>query len=712
MTISGILSEESVSNNVLISDIIFSSGILSDEDFGVTYVHNLTLVPHSILSDEDFGVTYVHNLTLVPHSILSEESVSNNVLISDIIFSSGILSEESVSNNVLISDIIFSSGILSDENFGVTYAKLTLLSFQINISPISANNDSFVYKSGFGESSIEQILTDLRNGFSFIQESLFTLSNGDPFSGITRGVTSLGIAGIQVNSNILNAALKGIQKDKLLLSSDPVYGVEVLKEVISEKDIISGVVPSVTSIGNTSYSTVQNAYDILLDGVSIKNSIESCDVTISQSSVHNSIEFSSFDMDLYKNSDPSVLQKSGRIEVHIKSRILTFLLETRNGEEFNFRVWGRSLTAIDDSPFSEEISLQVTSPITVSDLLRPTLSSTLIWDADDWVLPVGISLKGTPIANVIKMAKQIGAIVRSSDTGQIHVRKKYSVRPIDLESSLYSTSYNRDDDLIELSLDEKLGTEYNKIHVFGYSGDVQVPDLELEEPCVLQGSPCHVRAYWDNGILPTIDPSVYLTDGTFTDEGFHTEFIKNEIVEFKDGISSTRKPVTTLDPTDIAWIGADGGDISWSKYTKKLNIKHSAFRIANISYITTYRRYNLHGHNVSKLMQVLAIPPSLDISVILIQGDADKQAPDLTEGWLSSDYIATIAGTAWLDDNKYARVSMSAEAPYIDNLLDGGISNVEDGVLAVSGNVYVTEASIHFEKAKITNRIGFLQCQI
>jgi hypothetical protein len=403
-----------------------------------------------------------------------------------------------------------------------------------------------------------------------------------------------------------------------------------------------------------------------------------------------------------------------RILGSVGNRSFSFLIEDRSGTEHNFTVWGRTITALADSPYSEEISVkleveQAASAVAAS--MVPT-GVNFVWDLPDWQLPVGFSFVGLPVAGIANIASHIGGILRCQDDGTLLARRKYLVRPVDLPLAASVVDYDRYSDIIELNVSEQAGTDYNLLNVFGYSGDVQVPELMLEETCVVRGETCHVRAYWSNGTMPAASPDVYLTAGNYTDEFTHEEEVVEEIVEFKDGAATTTKPVTYLDQTDVGWIGADGGVVSWSPHTRELTIADNAFRLAHIEYTASYRRYAVHSHDVPALMQVLTIPPSVSIEVELSQYPADKQAPDLRRSLLTTEAAAVEAGTAWLDDNKYTKYSVTITAPYADDAVDGNICQVDDGIIFLSGNFYIEGADIIIDGPKVTNNLRLIQCQV
>lgn len=704
------------------------TGIVSEEEFGSAEFVDLLLF--SIGSEEEFGSTILGNLEFYPTGLATEEAFGD-AFVGEVLYLTGINTEEDFGqskftlfiepDSVNLGEIFGTTevfmpvdplAILSEEDFGTSVIVNLLRGVQNLQSPLGAMDTGF-YPTGFGIVSTQLYLYSCSDSYSDIQIFKGQLLDGDPFDGLWKYPTAAGITSIQNLATCLDESVTSIQSLLTDLNEDPIHSIQVVKETIDGVTPTVGLQQCSLRFQDTQTSYLSVDYDIILDGVSIKDRITAAEIIITQRSIHNSFRIQSTDMQLFVQSDPRLEYGTTRISIIIGSRTLNFLLEDRSGKEYDFSIWGRSESALEDKPFAEEVSIALSEPTSAASVVHQMINTISIdWQCADWIIPAGFSFVGIPLEGVQRIAKQIGAVIRCLDNGTLVVRQKYQIRPINLSVEAPGVDYDRESNLIEFGIREDAGCQCNRITVIGYSGDVQTPDMEVEESCIAEGETCHVRAYWSNGLLPKTSPSVFLTDGAFTDEGLFTEEIIEEVVEFKDGEAVVSKPISKLELTDVAWIGSLGGVVSWIANTKNLSILNEAFRLAYIKYTTTYRRYTLYGHDVTALMQVLTIPADVDILVELVQSPGDKTASDLKAAWLSTESIATVAGTAWLDDNKYTKYVIAASAPYNSIAIDGMIAGIDDDVLSITGNCYLIEASIIISGAKVTNKLEFVQCQI
>jgi hypothetical protein len=559
---------------------------------------------------------------------------------------------------------------------------------------------------------IQGIVNTLTTSTEGIQPLLQQLCEGDPFVSLQSLKNKLTDDKRKVQG-ILNAIAGSIEGIQPLLQSMSLGDVASLQKVLSEiadKDfIISQQKLLQTLQGLTSASFPAVEYDILLDGISIKNKINGAVVSCREDSVHNSIEIQSIDCDLFWDCDPVEMEGVSRIEISVGSRQIYFLLEKRAGDEQSFSIWGRSLSAREDGPYAEDLEYSLDEPKSAKDVVEEILTiSSLDWQCDDWLLPTSFEFEGVPIDGVMQIAAVIGAVVRCKDDGTICIRKKFPVRPVDMDSAIAGVNCDRKN-LIELNYDYVKGTHYNAVEIVGCTDDVDLPDIYVEEDAPEMGEDVHIRAYWA-GKKPSGTIETYVTDGGIIPLGEEVGEEKAEVVAFEDGVASVSKPITSI--MNVEWIGDSGGEVIYDKYSKELEIGDGAYRVAKIKYETTYSRYRLDSHNVEMLLALLTFGGESDVSVLVKMGEGDRLASKLYGSLLTSESIAVVVGTAWLDANRYDHKRVKLETPYDDNALDGVLVYVNDAEIDCVGNFHIESSDIVIRGPKVVNELEVIQCQV
>lgn len=561
-----------------------------------------------------------------------------------------------------------------------------------NLYPERLKN--FIGRSALGTEKL------LKSSYGFGTQ-LFTIkSGGMGLSTIMRCLNNLGVFSQKIQKILGTISGNETQKTYKGFSS------------IEEKDLIQKHFLGMTIMDDivTNISFLSTAYEVYIDGYPMKNFITSMQIKMSDSEVHNSLSFTSFDFKLYQRCNPNTNKGETRIEVHVGTRIFYFLIEERTGSYSGFTCWGRSPSAKIDSPYVSESDyaiVEAEKASSVSETIADDVSVT--WQSEDWVLPPTFNFKGLPIEAIVEIVKSIEAICRSDDTGNLIVRDRYPIRPVNINSAVPVLTYDNESNLIELSVKENLGTKENKIEVQGITEDVEIPQLELEESPTGQyekGKDILVRAYWGTNSPPEIT-EYYTTDGSVRKVSSSKTVTRTETIVFSDGQARTNYPISRL--RSYKWVGKSGGTINWKKFSNELYIENTKSFIVSVTYESTYQTYRLYGHDVSMLIFVMVINSQYDIAVQVKMGDADTEAPALSKPLLTNHSTAVKAGTSYLDDKKYDTVEISFTAPYNDLAKDGIVVSLEDPNLQVSGKCHVKECTIDFDGAKVTNNITALQ---
>jgi hypothetical protein len=460
-------------------------------------------------------------------------------------------------------------------------------------------------------------------------------------------------------------------------------------------------------------------YTVWLDGVIVNGSILNGSVSCSLDSVHNSIELNCLGKGLFYKSSPfdAALKGTARITLYIGQRTLTFMLEERSGDETSFKLWGRSLSALEELPYSVPITTgyALDSPTLASEVAASLLNyRSLTWMATDWVVPTTFQFTGGPLDGVTTLANAIGAVVRSTDDGNLIVLPYYPVRPVFMQGSTPLVQYDRSALLRSLGYQEKRGEGYNAVEVSPFSSGDSPPQMELEETMdggasPIQGQEVHVRVFWAG--RKATDISAYVTDGEV--EALEDDLsyeVTETLLEFREGKTSVQYPIDSL--TDVIWIGDEGDNLDFVQNETELTIDDLEFRVATVRYKTKYSRYRIYNHDVAKLLHVLSYYSRPDEGILVKIDPGDVQAPSITNDLLTDDNAAIACGTAYLDKEYYNTKQFSISAPYQDDAQDGEIVSLEDGEIGCHGNFLILSSQISFEKNKVVNVMECLQCQV
>jgi hypothetical protein len=433
-----------------------------------------------------------------------------------------------------------------------------------------------------------------------------------------------------------------------------------------------------------------------------------------EGSVHNELIIAGNDPELFSWADPEIMYGEPRIEAIVGSRVMNFIIDSRDGEMTDFTITCLSVSAKEDGPYTTEIDFQLDTPTLASEIAASLVTYCPVqWEADDWVVPESFSFQGTPLHGVVRLAEEIGAVVRCQDDGSLLVRKRRPVRPVDMPHAKADVSYDRSN-MIVLSHSETPESGYNAVKVTGLMPETFIPQMALEPiedgdstRGPKTGETCYVRVYWA-GHEPSVI-STYVTDGLITPVGggaFYTD-TKEEVVEFNDGMASVGLPVFEL--LSYEWIGDDGGQVEFVTHSNELNIDAGKFRVARVKYRTRFVRYQLERHNVERLIAVLFLTVDPAVSVFVRTAADPVEGNTIDAPLLSSEHAAVARGTAWIDQ-QYRKSVCEVTVPYLDIAIDGNIAFIDDSHIGSPGNYHIVRSEISIQGPMTVNRLRLEKC--
>ena len=531
-----------------------------------------------------------------------------------------------------------------------------------------------------------------------------------PLVGIqSRSVIPVGMgpSSLQVVVNQLSPIVKAVHSVENTLSSEPVQSIHAVILKINDTDPIQSVQVIENEIGDITPEFQSTDYDIFLDGSSIKGQVTMAGVNLAEDNVHNQIELQSLSKELFWNSDPAFSEGIPRIEVHLGARVIKFLLESRTGDKTTFSLWGRSASAQEDEPYREAIDVTLTEATSARTVAEAMLSIVnLDWQIIDWVLPIDFNFQGNPVAGVQRIARTVGAVVRSKDNGDILVRNRFPVRPADMQTATPDVEYDRVTNLLALGYEDERGTGHNAITILGLSPDVLLPELDLEEDSPLIGQTVHMRAYWPTGTIPAPIQTL-VTHGFIVDAGDGEESLTEEVI-FEKGEGSVDRPIKEIQA--VSYIGYEGGPVEFTPYDQTVRLVGGGYAIANVLYKTAYTRYQMFDHFVSILLTTLSLEGVPGVSLLVKIPPGDSEAPSITDGYVTNNASAKERGTAWLDDNRYNRKKISIRVPYHADANDGNLAYIHNAEVDVTGIFHIKRASIAFQGPQIVQQLEVVKC--
>jgi len=265
-------------------------------------------------------------------------------------------------------------------------------------------------------------------------------------------------------------------------------------------------------------------------------------------------------------------------------------------ETFNLVVDGKTLSR--DAPGAQRMEITAVSPVALLDApftgvvtyydSRPRqarsvvedLIGTVDWRLPDWIIPAGALMLAnvTPLAAARNIVNAIGGIIESNPDGSVVCRRRHPVSIPDYGTATVDHSLF-DADVISTQAQIAPRRGYNRVVVSNEIG--QAASKDRLEYIDLDGKSGVVRAWLGTDrpvvLAHTGHPSTGITPlGSITRS-------ETETVEFVDGKSSVRYPVTSV--TSVVWQHTNLGSVTASGQTLTADV--GGYSLAQVTYTTT-----------------------------------------------------------------------------------------------------------------------------
>lgn len=351
-------------------------------------------------------------------------------------------------------------------------------------------------------------------------------------------------------------------------------------------------------------------YDILIDGVSVKNAALTCNIVLDEGQFVNTCDIELADTALWPDVEPN-LSGDLRIEVKIGTVQYFFMLEERgvsiNVEENTINVWGRSKTALLDAPYSTPLDTELDATKLASEIvddLAPgfTVDFQIL---DYFVSPGAIEQLGrAPVEVIFELAAAAGGIVRCSPEGDLIIRYSHPEDLVAFESETPAYFFTDYDNVV--TLDEQLESKQLANAVLieeqtssgpGLAGRIETDD-DLS-PSVLAGVSFYIRVYLvdtpDQSAFPGWPLDFYSLDlsqgaavflGTIQRE-------EEEMVEILRGAGNVGFPIVSI--TSLDWQTEDLGALTFTQGAEEVVLASEADEngLVKVTYQTVYDSWRI-----------------------------------------------------------------------------------------------------------------------
>ena len=432
-----------------------------------------------------------------------------------------------------------------------------------------------------------------------------------------------------VEEHLINYIGDKLQKDITLindiLSINPLIKDLNLLNSIGTLDALNwGDFELVADIGP---SAPTGDYDILIDNISIKDSVESMSLTLAEDYFVNSFKASISDISLWDSLAPDG-STTLRVKITIGTDIFYFLLEKRELEgdvkARSISLWGRSKPATLQEPYSTKLTDQYLSAGMASSAIASLAPGfTLEYNIMDYYIPENVlEVAGKTSIEVIKeIARGGGGIIRSGKQGELIIRYKYPYNPETLDSETAIWTYSDVDNVIRLSENDIQESGYNAVLVetdtsslesSNVSGTIVLDtDRTPENPTITD--PIYIRVYLN--AIPDYSESGYpssfyemrLTDGSIYYNGTVIQE-ETEEVEIVSSKGSTQYPI--LEILSYDWLGLDPGtlDVEPDRENSLVLIPSGSRTegLVNLTYNTVYDSWRISGLSEDAVLFVAA----------------------------------------------------------------------------------------------------------
>ncbi|QJT11059.1 LamG domain-containing protein [Oceanidesulfovibrio marinus] len=453
---------------------------------------------------------------------------------------------------------------------------------------------------------------------------------------------------------------------------------------------------------------------VFIDADEITSAVLECDLRQSLDSPHD--EFSlqcgrgkrSID-EILDNAAPLDSAATPRLTLCIDGKAHHFLLETRGRDGRTVRLGGRSPSVLAESPYADTVTVE--GGVLASEaaqILAESCGLSIFWDTHDWRLPESWIGSGPPMNSLLELTMAVGAFLRWDSARQAFAAVDASATGIGRQPAQDCTA----EPLLSATEAHEQGTGCNAVTVYGFSGEIFLPRLEVEPPPEdlsghLRGAPATVLAHWPGGRSDTA--WTWSSSGTVTPLGDFLLWRRQALTPFVMGRAELNAAPAVLGR--VQWIGAHGGAVRLSPGRQELLCDPGRSGIAVIDYAVRVQRFLLSDHDVSALVFLVAASAADAAGVNVIHGPGSVRREDeAIEAPLLTDRAGAVyrarSHLAW---NSRPLRSLETAMPYRSAIAPGSSLLLDDGQAGIAGPCLVRATHLHARGPKLVHNLELIQ---
>ncbi|MBF0488161.1 MAG: hypothetical protein HQK98_08375 [Nitrospirae bacterium] len=509
------------------------------------------------------------------------------------------------------------------------------------------------------------------------------------------------ISGIAAGQVQLSEIFEGFAKASYLLSSmaEGINAAQSISNEIVDSTVFAQYIKNML----TQLAIKRNspAWDITLDGTTIKKYIKDVTLTKSESEAVNHLELQIAGLSLFDKCNPINGYGMERIVLTIGGETYRFFIETREISETydksGLTVWGRQKSGLLAEGYAQKLTQTYSDryAAAIAIEIAENCGVTLYWNAPNYWIN-SFSADAFPIDAIIQLAAAIGAIVQTTPDGSIVVRHKYPVVPSNLPTPNIAVIFDRDNILgLDLSEEQAL---YSKVTV-NIKQDTTASynfSSEVAPTCVTPGGSATIKIYIPNENIKY--------DLKATPSGKIREIVSGivetltETIILTDGSGTTAKTIFKVISYQLYSCNSAHTEIKYTIGTKEITVDNDTCAICEIQYETLYDTWEISCDVAQKIGVCLVTytDDAMPSSVTVMMGDGGRAAADITNDLVYGENQAKTVAEAFLDDNFYRKKKYQLDVPYL-GCQTGQIASVADDRHNVYGVGIIREASLNIK---------------
>ncbi|MBF0607686.1 MAG: hypothetical protein HQL61_09085 [Magnetococcales bacterium] len=465
----------------------------------------------------------------------------------------------------------------------------------------------------------------------------------------------------------------------------------MLQALGNEMVAMSALFAQYMNLNNDSFTLIQpdTDWDIIIDGISVKDRVLSIDVTCNETNYMDSIELTLVGVEDISGFDPDVTSESRteeRIELRLPAYSYHFLLESIEVKESfakqGISLHGRQKTALLMEPFAEKVSQVYNNTLASAIAVELAGDIPITWAVDDYLISQ-MSIDGYPLEAIAELAGAMGGIVRTQKDGSLLVRARYPVRPDRLPTVAPTRIFDHGNIIaMDISQEQPLYSAVT-VQVSKETAASKNYTMQTSGSCAESGQAVDIYIYKPNPAAQyRLKASGVIS---LTSKGQVVETVQEDI-DLVGGSGSLSNPVFELVSYSID--GCSGNcELNYTPGDTSVYVDNASCCVLHVRYITKYDHWIATSDREHRVVICAVEDENAETTAVrCIKGIGSKQANDINNVLVMSPPQARIVGETYLNDNYYKKEKVKIKSVFND-MKDGDIVTVIDNNKRITGIV-------------------------